>query len=240
MLFRSVLLHGWGLTHASLMPMAELLGSVGTRHVLDLPGFGQSEDPPDSWDTLDYTHRVAAWLDDKGIAKADFVGHSFGGRLSIRMACHHPDKVRSITLVAGAGLRPKRSWKGRLRVGFSLWLGKFARMLPAFVREPLLRWRAGKFGSADWKAVKEVLRPVLSRVVAEDLAPEAEKVRAPALLLYGRNDTETPPNMGERYHALIPGSELFLLDDQDHHTVLSSGVHLVATRLKRFYEKVPP
>lgn len=234
-----VFLHGWGLNAASLVPLAELLGAVGTRHVLDLPGFGASEDPPDTWDTLDYTKRVATWMDEQGITKADFVGHSFGGRLSIRMGCHFPEKVRSITLIGGAGLRPKRSLKARIRVKFSLWLGKLARMLPGFLRDPILRWRAGKFGSADWKAVKEVLRPVLSRVVAEDLAPEAEKVRAPTLLMYGKEDTETPPDMGERYHALIPGSELVLLDGQGHHPFLGGGVHLLATRLKRFYEKVP-
>ncbi len=233
-----VLLHGWGQTHASFVPMAELLGAVGTRYVLDLPGFGASDAPPIEWDTLDYAKRVVAWMDERGIEKADLVGHSFGGRLSVRIGAHFPERVRSIVLIGAAGLRPKRSWKARLRVGFSRWLGKLARMLPGFLRGPLLKWREGKFGSADFRAAKEPLRTILSRVVAEDLAPEAQRVRAPTLLLWGRNDDQTPVEMGERYKALIAGSEMLVLEDQGHFPFLGGGAHLCATQLKRFYGRV--
>lgn len=233
-----VLMHGWGQTHASFLPMAELLGAVGTRYVLDLPGFGASENPPKEWDTLDYAKRVVAWMDERGIEKADLVGHSFGGRLSVRIGAHFPERVRSIVLIGAAGLRPKRSWKGRLRVAFSRWLGKLARLLPGFLRDPLLRWREGKFGSPDFRAAKEPLRTILSRVVAEDLAPEAQRVRAPTLLLYGRQDDQTPVEMGERYKALIAGSEMLVLEDQGHFPFVGGGAHLCATQLKRFYGKV--
>lgn len=233
-----VLMHGWGQTHASFLPMAELLGAVGTRHVLDLPGFGASEAPPIEWGTLDYAKRVVAWLDEQGIEKADLIGHSFGGRLSVRIGCHFPERVRSIVLIGAAGLRPKRSFKQRFRVTFSRWLGKLARALPAFLRDPILKWREGKFGSPDFRAAKEPLRTILSRVVAEDLQDEARKVKAPTLLMYGRNDTETPVEMGERYKALIAGSEMLVIEDQGHFPFLGGGAHLCATQLKRFYTKV--
>lgn len=230
-----VLMHGWGQTHASMLPMAELLGAVGTRYVLDLPGFGASEAPPVEWDTYAYAKRILAWLDEQGIEKVDLVGHSFGGRVSVQMGAHFPDRIRSIVLIGSAGLRPRRTLRQRARVTFSRWLGKLARLLPAVLREPLLRWREGKFGSPDFRAAKEPLRSILSRVVAEDLRDQARQVRAPTFLLWGKDDDQTPVDMAERYKALIAGSELVVLEGQGHFPFLGGGAHQCAAQLKRFY-----
>jgi len=230
-----VFLHGWGQSHTSMLPMAELLGAIGTRYVLDLPGFGVSEAPPIEWDTFAYAKRIRTWLDEQGIDKADLVGHSFGGRVSVQMGAHFPERVRSIVLIGAAGLRPKRSFRQRFRVALSRWLGKLARMLPAALRDPLLRWREGKFGSPDFRQAKEPLRSILSRVVAEDLQEEARKVRAPTFLLWGRDDDQTPVDMAERYKALIAGSELVVLDNLGHFPFAGGGSHQCAMQLKRFY-----
>lgn len=230
-----VFLHGWGQTHASMLPMAELLGAVGTRHLLDLPGFGVSGAPPIEWDTFAYAKRMLAWLDEQGIDRADLIGHSFGGRVSVQMGAHYPERVRSIVLIGAAGLRPTRTLRQRTRITLSRWLGKLARMLPASLRDPLLRWREGKFGSPDFRAAPEPLRSILSRVVAEDLREEARRVRAPTFLLWGRDDDQTPVDMAERYRGLIAGSELVVLEGMGHFPFLGGGAHQCAAQLKRFY-----
>jgi pimeloyl-ACP methyl ester carboxylesterase len=233
-----LLLHGWGQSLQSMLPMGQLLAGVATIHALDLPGFGASEPPPKDWDTFAYAKRVLAYLDEQGIARADLMGHSFGGRVAVQMAAHWPDRVRSIVLIGAAGLRPRRTFRQRLRVAFSRWLGKFARMLPGALREPLLRWREGRFGSRDFRAAPEPLKSILSRVVAEDLQAEARRIRAPALLLWGRNDTETPVEMGERYAGLIAGSRMLVLEDHDHFPFVGAGAHLCATHIKGFLATV--
>ncbi len=234
-----ILLHGWGQSLDSMLPMGQLLAGVATLHALDLPGFGRSEAPPIEWDTLAYARRVLAYMDEHHIARADLVGHSFGGRLTVQLAAHFPERVRSIVLIGAAGLRPHRSVRQRLRVAVSRWLGKLARALPKFAREPLLRWREGRFGSPDFRAAKEPLRSILSRVVAEDLQEEARKIHAPALLLYGRHDDQTPVDMGERYQRLIAGARLLVLEDHGHFPFVGGGAHLCATHLKTFLAAVP-
>ncbi len=59
-------------------------------------------------------------------------------------------------------------------------------------------------------------------------------------LVFGMNDSETPPEMGERLQKLIPGAELTVLDGQDHYTLLAEGRHQVTPILKRFIEKIHP
>ncbi len=80
------------------------------------------------------------------------------------------------------------------------------------------------FGSADYKS-SGGLRKIFVRVVNEDLSEQAEKIQCPVTLIYGTEDTETPPEFGERYSRLIKHSKLFLLDGQDHYSVLQNGRH---------------
>ena len=47
---------------------------------------------------------------------------------------------------------------------------------------------------------------------------------------------ETPPEFGERLHALIPRSELALLDGFTHLSILTDGRHQVAMKIRRFLE----
>ena len=96
-----------------------------------------------------------------------------------------------------------------------------------------------RMGSADYKSAG-AMRPILSRVVAEDLSTVAGQVLCPTLLIYGENDIDTPPEIGERLARLMPDARLILLPGFDHHTILSEGRHQVASRIKAFVEKSVP
>ena len=76
------------------------------------------------------------------------------------------------------------------------------------------------------------MRDILINVVNEDLSEVATRITCPVHLVFGSRDTETPPDIGERLNSLIPGSQLAILDGQDHYTVLDEGRHQVAKRLK--------
>ena len=76
------------------------------------------------------------------------------------------------------------------------------------------------------------------RVVGEDLTDVAHQVQCPTLLIYGAEDTETPPEIGHRLQQLISGSELALLDGFNHLSVLSEGRQQVALKIRKFLESV--
>ena len=71
------------------------------------------------------------------------------------------------------------------------------------------------------------MRPVLVKAVTEDLSEIARAVRVPVVLAHGDGDRESPPEIAERLHALIPGSRLILLRGFDHYTILTDGRHQV-------------
>ena len=138
-------------------------------------------------------------------------------------------------LVAAAGLPPRRSPAARLRMAARRWAFRLVRSLtPNGPARDRLRER---FGSADYRQAGK-LRPILVKAVGEDLSDVARAVRCPAVLVYGDRDTETPPELGTRFNALMPGSRLVLLRGFDHWSVLTEGRHQIAQRLGEFLEEV--
>ena len=83
-----------------------------------------------------------------------------------------------------------------------------------------------RYGSSDYRTAG-AMRPVLVKVVNEDLTAAARRIRLPVVLVHGEADTESPPEIAARFHALIPGSQLHVLRGFDHLTILGDGRHQV-------------
>ncbi len=227
--------HGWGQSGAALVPLAETMKAFASSSLIDFPGFGKSPSPPDSWGTAKYADFLAEWMARLPAGHLVWIGHSFGGRVGIQIAARHPKLLRGMVLIAAAGLPRRRTLPQTVGLHLRKAAFKTARR---FTREgPQLDRLRQRFGSADYRAAG-AMRPIFTRVVAEDLSEQAKAVKCPALLIYGTADTETPPEIGERFKALIPDSELVLLAGFNHLSVLSEGRHQVALRIRKFLETV--
>jgi pimeloyl-ACP methyl ester carboxylesterase len=216
--------HGWGHTHQALLPLAQAMRPVADSWLVDLPGFGASPPPPFAWGTEDYADAMAEWLKIVPTSRKIWVGHSFGGRVGLQLAARHPDSVSALFLIATHGLRPHRSLATRLRRAPRRIAFRLARAVtPEGPARDRLRER---FGSSDYRNAG-AMRPLLVKAVTEDLSAVARAVRCPVVIVHGADDTESPPEIAERFHALIPGSRLNLLRGFDHYTILTDGRHQV-------------
>jgi len=252
--------HGWGQTHAALLPLAEAMRRSAHSLLIDLPGFGASPPPPVAWGTADYADAVAEWLaafdaphpgplpasgeregpaaDGEGPAPARrvWVAHSFGCRVGLQLAARHPELVDGLFLVAAPGLPPRRSLPQRARRTARRWAFRLARQVtPEGPARDRLRAR---FGSTDYRLASPLMRQVLVKAVNEDLGAAASAVRCPAVLVYGDQDRDAPSDIGERLHQLMPGSRLVLLRGFGHLDVVSEGRHQIAQLLREFLEQI--
>ena len=107
-------------------------------------------------------------------------------------------------------------------------------LVPLGVSEDRLR---NHFGSTDYKNAN-AMRDILVKTVNEDLTETAQKITCPVHLIFGEKDDQTPPEMGRRYQRLMPHTNLTILPQQDHYSVLKSGRHQVSAQLKEFVQKV--
>lgn len=226
--------HGWGQSHKAFLKVAEPLKDR-TRHILlDLPGFGQSPPPPENWGTEEYARAIAQWLEEINAPSVIWVGHSFGCRIGIRLAALYPERIKSLCLIAGAGLKRNRPTHKKIYFFLRIRLFKILKhLLPAGkLKDRVMAY----FGSADYKTAG-AMKTVFIRTVNEDLGTIAPLIKCPVTLIYGKNDTETPPEFGQRYARLIPDSKFVVLDGQDHYSVLSEGRHPVVKILDELITK---
>lgn len=214
--------------------LADLIAKEGGRHLIfDQPGFGQTGRLFDGAGTADYADALAGQLQSFGPGPFVFVGHSFGGRVSVQMAAKHPTLVKAIILIGGAGLKRQRSLYFRIRAFLLKTLGRLARLSDAVFKTGLRDAYVERFGSADYKNAGP-LRPTFVKVVNENLVAEAKATRCPALLIYGAEDTEAPPEIGRKYEQLMPIARFVEVKGFNHWDILTRGAYQCEALIKTF------
>lgn len=214
--------------------LADLFSGDAQNQLFDQPGFGKTAISVVGNGTRDYAEELADILE--GTGPHIFVGHSFGVRVSIQLAAHHPELVAGIVGIAGAGLQKKRSIGFKLRAKLLQTWGKATRVIDRTFGSTLRAKFEARFGSADYRNAGD-MRPTLVKVVNEDLSPEAGQISCPVCLIYGALDTETPPEFGERYQKMMKNAELHTLEGYDHWDILTRGAYQCEAVIKRFLEK---
>lgn len=236
-----VWLHGWGQTGASLQPLAGLYAAQAQNLVPDLPGFGQTPMLAPGAGSADYAAALHHFFEAVKPAKRRriIVGHSFGARIAVQYAARYPRSVDAIILIAGAGLKRRRTIWFRLRARLLRMIGKLARLTDRLIKSRLQDRFRNRFGSADYRNAGP-LRDTLVSVVNEDLSEQARNITVPVLLIYGEDDDATPPELGERYKTLMAQAVLHRLQGFGHLDILSRGKWQCQSLIDRFLERFHP
>jgi pyruvate dehydrogenase E2 component (dihydrolipoamide acetyltransferase) len=99
-----VLLHGFGGDKDNWLFNLEPLAQGRVVHALDLPGHGESAKQVGDGSVEGLAATVVGFLDALGLESADLVGHSLGATVAMAVAVAAPARVRSLALLAPAGL----------------------------------------------------------------------------------------------------------------------------------------
>ncbi|MCA9343848.1 MAG: alpha/beta hydrolase [Candidatus Nomurabacteria bacterium] len=228
------MLHGWGDSLSTFDRIATTLSNKYTVILLDLPGFGGTQPPSQPWGLDEYAKFVADFSQKVGCQNLRaVVGHSNGGAIALRGLGSGVIRADKLVLLASAGIR--NQYKGRKR-GLRL-AAKTAKLmtkpLPKQIQARLKKKAYGAIGSDLF--VAEHLQDTFKRIITDDTQADAAKVRIPCLLIYGSEDTATPPEYGEIYHKAIGGSNLHIISGAGHflhHTHTEQVSKLVEEFLK--------
>jgi pimeloyl-ACP methyl ester carboxylesterase len=220
---------------SSIYTWRDLLPRLALHHdvvALDLPGFGASDQPANLSGEM-YPNVLLRLMERLAIPRAAIVGHSLGGAAACMFAAQHPERVERLVLIAPAGFNfapGELPWL--LRAAEWPPVGELLERLP--VRRALLRvgLRQVVFDDAlvtderveeYWAplarpgAVASLRALLASRHAFAARFPElAAQVRAPTLLVWGREDAWIPVAYAGRFLAAIPGSRKLVLDRCGH------------------------
>lgn len=160
-----------------------------------------------------YIHR---FIEARGYQHFHLLGNSLGGHVGLLYALKHPQGIKTITLTGSSGLfenglgntYPKRGSYEFVREKTALTFYDPAMASKELVDEVFAivnnRLRVIKIAALAKSAIRQ------------HLGNEIQNIKAPTLLVWGQNDTITPPEVGEEFHKLIPDSELFFIDKCGH------------------------
>lgn len=232
-----LLLHGWG---SSIVPYKNLIEQLAQKYfviALDMPGFGGSEEPKQPGGVDDYVDFVLEFLKQFDIKSLSLVGHSFGGRVIIKMANRSlPFSIKRIVLIDSAGIKPAPSPKGSKRQKRYKRIKRFfsTKIMKALFPDALEKARI-KFGSADYVAASPMMRQCLVKVVNEDLSGLLPGIKAPTLLVWGENDMDTPLTDGQRMEKDIPDAGLAVIKNAGHFSFVEQP-YVFARIMASFFE----
>lgn len=168
---------------------------------------------------------------------AVFVGNSLGGHIALRLAIQRPDLVRGLVLIGSSGLFEKSFEKGVQRDPSYEWLDRKIRDLfhdESRMRPELVPMAHEELRHRD--SARAFIK--LGRSAKRDfVADELHLIQAPTLVLWGRQDIVTPPDVAEQFARLIPRAKLHWIDDCGHAPQLERP-EAVAEALTRFLDSL--
>ncbi len=144
------------------------------------------------------------------------LGNSLGGHVALVYTLKHLSKVRTLTLTGSSGLfengmgetYPKRGDKEYIRKKTELTFFD-----PKVATDELVD-EVYEIVNNRMKALKIIT--MARSAIKNNLGEELKDIKIPACLIWGKNDTITPPMVAEEFHKLLPNSELNWIDKCGH------------------------
>ncbi|MEJ7736227.1 MAG: alpha/beta fold hydrolase [Chitinophagaceae bacterium] len=159
---------------------------------------------------------VYKFIEARNYRNIHLLGNSLGGHVGLLHALRHPERIRSLTLTGSSGLFENGMGDTYPKRGDYEYIRKKTELT---FYDPTL---------ASKELVDEVYEIVNSRIkvikiialaksaIRNNLGEEISQIRQPTLLVWGNNDTITPPFVGHEFNKLIPNSELHFIDKCGH------------------------
>lgn len=222
----AVILQGWGTELGMYDSVASSINDEYKVVQFDLPGFGASDEPNEPWNVDAYADFMCKFMGELGIDKATLIGHSYGGRVIIKLAARAsegrlPFEIEKIVLVDSAGVMPTRSASQKFKVALYKAKRNFLKSKPVYAMFPeVIDYWMSKQGSEDYRAASPMMKKCLVLAVNEDLQDIMHLVKPETLLVWGDLDMDTPITDAHIMEEKMPNAALVVLEGTDHFSFL--------------------
>ncbi len=175
-------LHGWNTSYQTMLTLSQKNLDLNELFI-DLPGCGKSKEPISSLTISDYVEIILDNLEDKIDNITYIVGHSFGGKLAIKLANHFKN-LKGLFLISPSIVKAKRTPVYYFKI---LKYKLFKK----------LHLDTSNMGSNDFKQASDVMKKTLVNVVNEDGIKEIKAIETKTLLVWAKDDKQTPLKMAK-------------------------------------------
>ena len=159
---------------------------------------------------------VHKFIEHKSYTNIHLLGNSLGGHVALLYVLKHPENIKSLILTGSSGLfesgmgdtYPKRGDYEYIRTKTELTFYDPKMATKELVDEVF------EITSNRLKVIKIIT--LAKSAIRNNLGEELNEIKQPTLLVWGSNDTITPPFVGREFNRLITNSELHFIDQCGH------------------------
>ena len=208
-----MLLHG---LFGALSNFYDIIEGFKKTHKVVIPILPLYDLPIEETTVGGYVNYVERFVAYKGYQKVIVLGNSLGGHIALIYALANPDKIKGVVLTGSSGLFESAMGDSYPKRGDYDYIKKKAELTfydPKFASKELVD---ELFDIVNDRAKVIRVLATAKSAIRQNLAEKKKKISAPTLLIWGNNDTITPPFVGEEFHKLIPNSQLFFIDKCGH------------------------
>ena len=205
-----ILLHGWGQNIQMMQGIGNQFQKDYRIVIVDLPGFGNSEEPKYAWQVLDYVNCIRKLVENLEITNPIIIGHSFGGRIGLLYASMY--RVNKLICLASPYKKEIQNVSLKTKVL------KFAKKVP--VVNKLEDFAKKHIGSTDYKNASKMMRDILVNTVNLDMTEDVKKITCPTLLIWGTMDKAVSINDAYELEKLIKDCGLVTYEGCSHYAYL--------------------
>ena len=219
-----VFLHGWGQNIQMMEPLANRFINKFNIVIIDLPGFGKSEEPKEVWSIYDYSSLVHDLINELKINNPILIGHSFGGKIALVYASLY--EIKKLVVFGSPFCKEIKELPLKTKIY------KFVKKTP--VLNILAKPLANMIGSTDYKNSSGIMRSIMVKHVNLDVIEDVKKINAPTLIIWGDKDEAVNVNRAYELEKLIKDSGVVIYENATHYAYLER-LNEVAIVLNSFF-----
>jgi len=160
-----------------------------------------------------FVHR---FIEARNYRNVHLLGNSLGGHVALIYVLKNPERIRSIILTGSSGLFESAMGDTYPKRGDYDYIKKKTELTfydPVIATKELVD-EVYEIVNNRIKAIKIIA--LAKSAIRNNLGEELNQIKQPALLIWGSNDSITPPFVGREFQRLIPHSELHFIDKCGH------------------------
>ncbi len=160
-----------------------------------------------------YVHK---FIETRGYDKVHLLGNSLGGHVALLHTLKHPERIKSLILTGSSGLFEAGMGDSYPKRGDYEYI-KNKTELTFYDPKTATKELVDEVYSITNNRLKAIKIIALAKsAIRNNLGEELNQIKQPTLLVWGQNDTITPPFVAQEFNKLIPNSELHFVDKCGH------------------------
>ena len=169
------------------------------------------------------------FVDDLKLKDLSLLGNSLGGHVALIYTKNNPEIVKRLLLTGSSGLYEKAmgdSFPRREDYNYIKEKTQDVFFDPKIATKELVDEVFESVNSRE-KVIR--ILAIAKSAIRHNMAKDLPNMKQDTCLLWGKNDTVTPPEVAEEFHKLLPNSDLFWFDKCGHAPMMEHPIDFANT-----------